>query len=100
VLSQEEREMAGTLKAADPLPAVTIAQSIVVLIKDKAQKTIKKSETYRCRNGHEFKGKDALVIVEHPDGEEDLIVARLVCPECDVDEILLPNPVLTLDMNI
>lgn len=72
-------------------------EPVIAIVKDAALKRIKKGAEYQCINGHRFKGKD--VVVEF-DLDADVLTVQLNCPECGIDKILLPNPVLVLNMNL
>lgn len=88
VETTEETENATELEFPEP---------ILDLIKTEALKRIKTSAKYTCVNGHMFKGKDVLVEVEE---EDDIIRVHFTCPTCEIDKIMIPNPILVLNMNV
>lgn len=71
-------------------------EPILGVIKDAALKKIKKGAGYQCVNGHKFKGKDVVLETEE-DG--DVLRVTFSCPECGIDKIMIPNPVLVLHMS-
>ena len=72
---------------------IEFPEPIMIIIKEAALKKIKKSANYQCINGHKFKGKDIVLETEE---EEDILRVTLICPECGIDKIIIPNPVLVL----
>ncbi len=92
MVTEEIRDITETVTDNIEFP-----EPILEVIKDAAFKKIKKNTKYACINGHKFKGKEIIISVEE---EQGLVKVVLTCPFCEIDKILIPNPILFLNMQL
>lgn len=92
-MSEPAEQVAEELQTLEYFP-----EPVIALIKEEAYRRIKKGAVYVCERGHRTKGKDLSVVVEISD--ENVVSAELICPECDSNKLMIPQPILVIDTNV